>query len=275
MDIYWIYDIPSLELGLGIKAIFLLVSLTALVATRGIITKHFYRSHEADQAVSAIFGAVGMLYGLLLGLVAVAAWQNFDKLNDLVDEEAASIIQLYRCVNVLKDPSHEEILAEIKTYTKDIIEISWPAHKHGQSPMIGVDLITTLHKKLANYESKAKNQPAGYGEAVSAFSDMVKARRMRVNGVDVGIPSALWMVIIGGAVLTIPITFFFHLPSLKTHALLTGFYVVFLAGMIALIAVLDNPIRGEISISTEPYQKALEAMERIDADNQAISNDLK
>jgi hypothetical protein len=275
MDMYWIYDIPSLELGLGIKAIFLFVSLTALMATRGIIAKHFYKSHEADQAVSAIFGAVGMLYGLLLGLVAVAAWQNYDKLNDLVDEEASAIIQLYRCVNVLKDPSHEPILEGIKTYTKDIIEVSWPAHKHGMAPMTGIDLITALHKKLANYESKAKNQPTSYGEAVSAFSDMVKARRMRVNGVDIGIPSALWLVIIGGAVLTIPITFFFHLPSLKTHLLLTGFYVVFLAGMIALIAVLDNPIRGEISISTEPYQKALKAMERIDADNQTLSNDLK
>lgn len=266
MDMYWIYDIPSLELGLGIKAIFLLVSLSALIATRGVIAKYFHKSHETDQAVSAIFGAVGMLYGLLLGLVAVAAWQNYDKLNDLVDEEAASIIQLYRCVNVLKDPSHEAILQGIKTYTNDIIEVSWPAHKHGKTPMNGVDLITSLHKKLADYEAKAKNQPASYAEAVSAFSDMVKARRMRVNGLDIGIPSALWLVIIGGAILTIPITFFFHLPSLRTHLLLTGFYVVFLGGMIALIAVLDNPIRGEISVKTEPYHRALEAMARIDAD---------
>ena len=91
MSLYWIYDIPSIELALGMKAVFLLISLTALVATRGIITKHFHRSFEADQAVSAIFGAVGMLYGLLLGLVAVAAWQNYDKLNDLVDEEACYV----------------------------------------------------------------------------------------------------------------------------------------------------------------------------------------
>jgi hypothetical protein len=59
MSLYWIYDIPSIELALGMKAVFLLISLTALVATRGIITKHFHRSFEADQAVSAIFGAVG------------------------------------------------------------------------------------------------------------------------------------------------------------------------------------------------------------------------
>lgn len=270
MSLYWIYDIPSIELALGMKAVFLLISLTALVATRGIITKHFHRSFEADQAVSAIFGAVGMLYGLLLGLVAFAAWQNYDKLNDLVDEEASSIIHLYRCVNVLRDPSQKAIQEGIKTYTKDIIEVAWPAHKHGKSSPTSVNLITDLHHLMAAYEFKAKNQPASYAEAVTAFSDMVKARRMRVNGIDIAIPKALWYVIISGALLTIPITFFFHIPSLKTHLLMTGFYVLFLAGMITLIAVLDNPMRGEITVSAEPYKKALDAMAEIDAHPKAF-----
>ena len=265
MNFYWIYDIPLIQLALGMKAVFLLISLTALLATRGIIAKHFHKSFEADQAVSAIFGAVGMLYGLLLGLVAVATWQNYDKLNDLVDEEASSIVQLYRCVDVLRDPSHKAIQESIKTYTKDLIEVAWPAHKHGKFSPTSVNLITDLHHLLAAYEFKAKNQPASYAEAVSAFSDMVKARRMRVNGIEIAIPKVLWFVIISGALLTIPITFFFHIPSLKTQLAMTGFYVLFLAGMITLIAVLDNPMRGELRVSVVPYKKALEAMADIDA----------
>jgi hypothetical protein len=129
--------------------------------------------------------------------------------------------------------------------------VAWPAHKHGKSSPTSINLITDLHHLMAAYEFKAKNQPASYAEAVTAFSDMVKARRMRVNGIDVAIPKALWYVIISGALLTIPITFFFHIPSLKTHLLMTGFYVLFLAGMITLIAVLDNPMRGEITVSAD------------------------
>lgn len=270
MDMYWIYDIPSIELGLGIKSIFLVTSLSALVITRRIIGKHFQKSHEIDQAVSAIFGSVGMLYGLLLGLVAVAAWQNHDKLKELVDEEAASIVQTYRTISVLKDPSHKLILDDLKGYTKDVIEVAWPAHRHGQNSNSGSDWVSSLHTKIADYESKAGNQTVGYSEAVSAFSAMTKARRMRIYSIDIGIPGELWIVIIGGAILTIPITFFFHMPSLKTHLIMTGFYVVFLGGMIALIAILDNPMRGELSISSQPYQKALDAMERIDQNHQPI-----
>ena len=272
MDIYWIYDIPSIELELGIISIFLVVSLTALVVTRRIIVHRHHKTYDIDQAVSAIFASVGMLYGLLLGLVAVAAWQNHDKLKELVNDEAASIVQTYRTISVLKDPSHKFILDDLKGYTKYVIEEAWPAHRRGLKPMAGSDWISSLNKKIADYNSIAGNQTVGYSEAVSAFSEMIKARRLRVYSIDIGIPAALWIVIISGAILTIPITFFFHIPSLRTHMLLTGFYVVFLGGIVSLIVILDNPMRGELSVSPKPYQSALQAMEQIDRNHQLLKN---
>jgi hypothetical protein len=263
MDMYWIYDRPTWQVGLVIKVIFLGLSLTGLVATRGVISKYFHKSQEADQAVSAIFGAIGMLYGLLLGLVAVATWQNYDKIYDLVDEESASIIQLYRCVSVLDDPSHQAILEDIESYTKQIMAVEWPAQKHGASPSGGTDLMTTLHQKIAHLEPKARNQPIIYTEAVSAFSDMVKARRMRIDGVNLRIPPIFWLIIIGGAFLNIPILFFFDLPSFRTHLLLTGCYVFYLSGIVTVIVVLDNPLRGEVSVSSAPFKSALDVMASI------------
>ena len=264
MDMYWIYDLPTWQLGLGIKVLFLAISITGLVATRGVIGKYFPRSQEADQAVSAIFGGIGMLYGLLLGLVAVATWQNYDEIHELVDQESASIIHFYRCVSVLNDPAHEAILQDIKSYTKAVIELEWPAQKHGTMASYGTNLLTTLHQRLAYYESKAAAQPIVYAEAVSAFSDMLKARRMRIDGVNLGIPKVFWMVIIGGAFLSIPVLFFFNFPSFRTHLLLTGLYVFYLSGIVTVIAVLDNPLRGEISVSSEPFENALQVITNID-----------
>ena len=263
MDMYWIYDVPTWQLVLGIKVLFLAISLTGLVVTRNVISKYFHKSQEADQAVSAIFGAIGLLYGLLLGLVAVATWQNYDKIHDLVDQESASIIQLYRCVSVLNDPAHEAILQDIMNYTKEVIQLEWPAQRHGTLAASGTDLITTLHQRLAQYESLATVQPIIYAEAVSAFSDLLKARRMRIDGGNLGIPKIFWMVIIGGAFLSIPILFFFNFPSFRTHLLLTGLYVFYLSGIVTVIAVLDNPLRGELSVSSEPFENALKVMANI------------
>jgi len=132
MDLYWIYDMPTLYVGLGLKVLFIGLSVAMLIATRGVITKHIELSHDLDQSVSAVFGAVGMIFGLFLGLIAVATWENRDKLDDLISQEASSIIQLYRSVSVLQDPDQKEVLTEIRGYTQNLIDVAWPAYKRGE-----------------------------------------------------------------------------------------------------------------------------------------------
>jgi len=111
MDLFWIYDIPTWQLGVGITLIFLTISFAGLVTSRPVIEKYFRPLQKDDRPVSAIFSAIGTLYGLLLALVAVATWQDYDEMHSVVDQESASLIQLYRCVSVLNDPSHEAIRA--------------------------------------------------------------------------------------------------------------------------------------------------------------------
>ncbi len=263
MDLFWIYDIPTWQVGVGITLIFLTISFAGLVTSRPVIEKYFRPLQKDDQPVSAIFSAIGTLYGLLLALVAVATWQDYDEMHSVVDQESASLIQLYRCVSVLNDPSHEAILDDIKTYTKDIIEVEWPDQKHGVVAPSGNALITALHQKIARYESKATTQPIIYTEAVTAFSAMIELRRMRINASNLGIPKVFWLVIVGGAFLGIPILFFFNFPSFRVHLLFTAGYVVYLAGNVAIIAVLDNPLRGEISVSSDPFKTALSVMSSI------------
>jgi len=266
---YWIYDIQPWVLAVGMISSFTFISLLALIVTRGFISRHFDKSYDVDQSVSSIFGAIGMLYGLLLGLVAVAAWENYDKANDLANEEATAIVEVWRDVSVLKHPISNVIIEELKHYTKNIIEVSWPAHKQGLLSSNEDDLATNLHTQLANYELETDAQPVAYAEALSTFSTLIQARRHRLNGVNMGIPYVFWIVIIGGAVLTIPLTFFFHFTCIKTHIIITFFYVFFLSGVIFLIAALDNPFRGEVSVSSLPYQNALNSMTSFAKDNEA------
>jgi hypothetical protein len=39
--------------------------------------------------------------------------------------------------------------------------------------------------------------------------------------------------------------------------------VFYLSGIVTVIAVLDNPLRGEISVSSEPFENALKVMDKI------------
>jgi ABC-type branched-subunit amino acid transport system permease subunit len=91
-------------------------------------------------------------------------------------------------------------------------------------------------------------------EALTAFNKLVEARRMRMDSVTTGLPAIFWGVIVAGGVLSIALTYTFHLPNLRSHLLLTGIYSLFVGFLIFLVVAMDNPFRGELSVSPEAYQ---------------------
>lgn len=264
MDLYSLYDMPSWYLVFGLKVFFVGISVALLIATRGAIAKHIELSHDLDQSVSAVFGAVGLMFGLFLGLIAVETWGNRDKLDDLISQEASSVIQLYRSVSALKDPDHRDVLEEIRGYTENLIEVAWPAYKRGEELDDGESIITLIHQKITAMEPKTSDQAVAYETVVASFFNMTRARSLRIDSADISIPKPFWFVIFGGSIMSIPILYFLKVPSLRLHVIFIVVYTFYLSGIVALIAILDNPMRGRISASSEPFSRVLRAMAQID-----------
>jgi len=264
MDLYSLYDMPSWYLVFGLKVFFVGISVALLIATRGAIAKHIELSHDLDQSVSAVFGAVGLMFGLFLGLIAVEAWGNRDKLDDLISQEASSVIQLYRSVSALKDPDHRDVLEEIRGYTENLIEVAWPAYKRGEELDDGESIITLIHQKITAMEPKTSDQAVAYETVVASFFNMTRARSLRIDSADISIPKPFWFVIFGGSIMSIPILYFLKVPSLRLHVIFIVVYTFYLSGIVALIAILDNPMRGRISASSEPFSRVMRAMAQID-----------
>jgi hypothetical protein len=262
--VYWIYDIPSWQLGLLIILSFLIVGITGLLVSRKWVYKKFRISDDSNEAISAIFAGVGMLYGLLLGLVAVASWQNFDNVGGLASKEAASVVALYRDVSVLQEPAKQKLQQDLERYLIHVINIDWPAHQRGEIANGGAFLLSMFHGDLAAYQPNSSTQQVLLAEALSAFNKLAEMRRARMDAVSTGIPAVFWVVILVGALLTIPSIYFFHLPSMATHLAVTGMFSIFLGCMIFLVAAVDNPFRGEVSVSPEPYQAVLDNLKNLD-----------
>ena len=166
-----------------------------------------------------MFGAVGLMFGLFLGLIAVEAWGNRDKLDDLISQEASSVIQLYRSVSALKDPDHRDVLEEIRGYTENLVEVAWPAYKRGEELDDGESIITLIHQKITAMEPKTSDQAVAYETVVASFFNMTRARSLRIDSADISIPKPFWFVIFGGSIMSIPILYFLKVPSLRLHVI--------------------------------------------------------
>ena len=88
-----------------------------------------------------------------------------------------------------------------------------------------------------------------------AFNDLTQSRRARLNSIDAEMPGPLWTLVIAGAAICIAVTWFLHTESFIMHVWMTVLFSALLALLIFLIAVLDNPYRGKISVSPEPLER--------------------
>jgi ABC-type branched-subunit amino acid transport system permease subunit len=75
--------------------------------------------------------------------------------------------------------------------------------------------------------------------------------------VTTGLPAALWSVVLLGALLNGLLTYLFWVENVRLHALLVAIMATFIALLIFLTAAMDNPFRGDFSVSSEAFETIL------------------
>src|SRR5215472_10474561 len=85
-------------------------------------------------------------------------------------------------------------------------------------------------------------------------------RRTRLKSVTAGLPASLWVVLLVGAVVNIAVTWFFHMRSQSMHFWMTVMFSGVLGLLIFLLAAMDNPFRGQISVGPEAFEMVYEQL---------------
>jgi hypothetical protein len=266
MDFYWVYEIGTWQLGALIISLTVLLALGGLRLTRSWILHTFRLSDETNEGVNGFFSGVGVFYGLLLGLVAVATWESYDGACDLASKEASEFAALYRDVGFFPSPEKCAMQDYLYQYLDYVVHVEWPAHRHGMRPVGGGQLLNGLQKILTGFHPPSIEQQTLQAEALRTFNQLIEARRLRMDAVNNGLPPILWFVVIFGATLSIAVTYFLHFDEAKTHFVLVAFIAIFIGMMIFFIASTDNPFRGPTSVSSDSYSEILENVWDLDID---------
>ena len=272
----WLYDIPTWLLALLILGVFLTCTIGGLLFSRRHITKFLVFSREINDAVNFFGTAVAALYSVTLGLIAVAVWSNFSSISNLVSKEAASIGVLYRDVGGYPEPMRTELRGKLREYISFIIEKSWPMQQHGTLNDESTLMIGDVHEQMMAYKPTDLGTQVLHAEAMHKFNEMADLRRQRIDQVDSHLPGTLWTVLLVGASLTILVGYLFWIEDVRFHILLLSLLTTFIALMIFLIAALDRPFRGEVSVSPTSYvtirERVMKPVDMADRQRKASAN---
>jgi hypothetical protein len=236
--------------------------MVGLFVTRRLIIPRLHYHDGANDAVSGTVQAIGVFYGITVGLIAVGVWNTHSSASDLVSQEASSIGALYRDLGGYPEPTKTELRSKVREYTVFVIEKAWPAQQVGLGQQVdgGTRIMDELQEELYSFQPRNSGEVALHSETLTAYNKLIDSRRLRIDAVDSGLSSTMWAVIWVGAIISIGVAYFYNILDTKLHVILVALMSGFLAMVLFMITINDRPFFGHVRVSSDPYKLILDRL---------------
>jgi uncharacterized protein YneF (UPF0154 family) len=167
---YWIYDLPALWVIVLFEVVFLGVCWLGTLFLRPLVRSWLREEPRLNDMLAAFLQYFGVIYGLLLGLLAVPTYQNRLDVEKSNANEASSLSALYRNVSAYPEPSRTELQNLLKEHTRYLIEDAWAQQRKGIVPVDESHRITALQARLALFEPQTKAQELFHENTLRQFN---------------------------------------------------------------------------------------------------------
>lgn len=269
----WLYQGPTPVVAAVVVVATTLVALGGLELARRFIVPRIKYHDGVNDVISGALGAIGVLYGITVGLISIDVWQRHTTADDLVVREAAAIQVLYLMVsadigssraaekpdlpaagNEAGPISTRKPVAElVANYLQDIICVSWPEQRAGVKPSTDWRALRNIRQVVLNVEPKDDGQQVRYAAAIQSLNHVNELRRLRADAAVSRLSGLMWMIIILGALMSMSLVYLFRLEDAKLHRLVVGLLSSFLGLVFLMIVLNDRPFFGEAGIEPDTY----------------------
>jgi hypothetical protein len=77
---------------------------------------------------------------------------------------------------------------------------------------------------------------------------MTESRRARLIAAEGAVPNVIWLVLLGGAAVTIVFTFFFGTESLRAQTVMTALLALLIFSELLIVVAIDRPFAGSVKV---------------------------
>jgi hypothetical protein len=260
MNLYWLYELPTWALFTLITGLLVAFSLLGASKMRRRFDIWMGLDTDSNDIVGYFLSFTGAFYGIMLGLVAVGAWETYNDASDAAEKEAAVVAGLYRDVAYLPAPHDGKAQAYLRAYAWDVINLEWPEQQQGEVPYSARRALEKLVAEVNTVEPRTPREEIAMAEAAGQLNSLLEIRRFRVEASEDGLPGSLWIVIVGGALINIIMTWMLTIKSEKLDLAINASMAILLGGVLSFVIAMDNPFRGEISVQPDSMQNIYTAI---------------
>jgi hypothetical protein len=252
---------------------------TCLVALAGLevvgrLVPATSRQRHNDVA-GFIYAALGVIYAVLLALVVIAVWEEYELASVTVEQEANAAADIFWLADRLPEPRGTHIQELVRSYAEEVVEHEWPLMEQGRAPLMtqqrgtpaGWTIIDDIRQDIQGFEPRTKGEEQLYAEGLDQVDTLSDARRMRLVAAEEGIPAVLWTVLIFAGIAAIGFTYLFGLESTWAHRLMVATLATVIGLVLFTVGVIEYPFSGGARIGTGAFELILERFETSELSN--------
>lgn len=239
------------------------LAICALFVIHAVIP-HGLRSQHNDLA-GFVLAIVGVIYAVLLAFIAVAVWESYAEVGNLVQTEANMVDDLYRDTISLPPELALHLRKDLFDYTETVVQKEWP-HMEAAMPshLKGWRILDDFHLALVAYAPGDGPGLAAQSTMLNTLTKLYDVRRGRFHAAQDDLPAVVWWNLTIGAGILIGFSCLFGAVRLVMHAAMVGLLGASIGLVLIVIVLLDNPFLGSSHVSVEPFQALTMAVETMD-----------
>ena len=241
-----------------------LVALIGLELVQRLVPASLRQPH--NDVAGFIYAALGVIYAVLLALVVIAVWQQYQAASETVDQEANATAEIAWLAHRLPEPEGTHIQELCRAYAEEVVHKEWPLMEQGKAPSMtqergtpsGWTIIDGIRASLQDYEPRTKAEEQLYAKGLDLIEELNDARRLRLVAAEEGIPGVLWSVLIFGGITAIGFTYLFGMENTWAHRLMVMTLAAVIGLVLFTIGALEHPFSGGARIGTGAFELILE-----------------
>jgi hypothetical protein len=239
---------------LGIT-LFVFASVAGLILVQRFVPIELRKQH--NDVAGFIYAVVGIAYAVLLGLVVVAAWEQYQIANDTTEREANELAELFWLGQRLPPAEGHRLQELTRSYARVVVDEEWPLIARGESSPRAWALIDEIRLTVQNLNPDTEAGQVLYEQGLERVHDLADARRDRLVEAEQGIPGILWVVLVTGAIITVGFTYLFGLDDTTTHTLMVTLLALIIGLVLFTIGSLEYPFRGVVHLGPDAFELVL------------------
>jgi hypothetical protein len=210
-----------------------------------------------NDVAGFIYAVLGVAYAVLLGLMVIAVWEEWNAATAATDQEASEVAEVFWLAHRLPEPEGRHLQELARSYVRTVVNEEWPLMERGRVSPKAWAILDEIRNEIQRMKPTTEVQQVLYEQGLQQVGELADARGERLLAAEQGVPAILWVVLIVGGVEVVGFTYLFGLQSTTVHVLMVVSLTLVIALVLFTVAALDYPFKGDVRIGPDAFEQVL------------------